>query len=117
MYITNFLFLMSIMIPIMVYCISTMIYMKMFSNRMKMTPFECGFDSMNKSRIPFSMRFFLLAVLFIVFDIEIVLITPFPIMLIYNINSMLMITFSFIMLILLIGLIHEWSEGSLEWNN
>lgn len=117
MYITNFLFLISIIIPIIVYCISTIIYIKMFSNRIKITPFECGFDSINKSRIPFSIRFFLLAVLFIVFDIEIVLITPFPIILIYNINIILIITFRFIILILLIGLIHEWREGSLEWNN
>nr|YP_009400216.1 NADH dehydrogenase subunit 3 [Zeylanicobdella arugamensis]AQT26254.1 NADH dehydrogenase subunit 3 [Zeylanicobdella arugamensis] len=114
---TSFMFMLSIIVPIMVYLISTLLYMKSNSDRMKMSPFECGFDTFNKSRIPFSTRFFLLAVLFVIFDIEIVLITPFPIMMNLSLSGSMLLTYMFIMLILLIGLIHEWNEGSLNWNN
>nr|DAZ85778.1 TPA_asm: NADH dehydrogenase subunit 3 [Piscicola geometra] len=110
------IFIMSMIVPTLVYLISTLLYMKSNSDRMKMSPFECGFDTMNSSRIPFSTRFFLLAVLFIVFDIEIVLITPFPLLLLMlSMNYQMMLTFMFIMFILLLGLIHEWKEGSLNW--
>nr|YP_010448463.1 NADH dehydrogenase subunit 3 [Codonobdella sp. B45A]QWT29625.1 NADH dehydrogenase subunit 3 [Codonobdella sp. IK-2021]UTS56334.1 NADH dehydrogenase subunit 3 [Codonobdella sp. B45A] len=115
MYVSLTIFLMSMLVPVVVYVMSTLLYMKSNSDRMKMSPFECGFDTMNSSRTPFSTRFFLLAVLFIVFDIEIVLITPFPILLMVSLNYQMMMSFMFIMLILLLGLIHEWSEGSLNW--
>jgi NADH-ubiquinone oxidoreductase chain 3 len=93
--------------------------LKMRSNadREKSSPFECGFDPNRRARIPFSLRFFLLAVIFIIFDIEIVLIMPLPIIhLLTNHPSALhgLLTF---LLILLIGLLHEWHEGSLNWSN
>nr|YP_009974926.1 NADH dehydrogenase subunit 3 [Alitta succinea]QNJ33887.1 NADH dehydrogenase subunit 3 [Alitta succinea] len=79
----------------------------------KSTPFECGFDPHSSARIPFSLRFFILAVLFLVFDIEIALLMPIPTMI--NLNTMVkgaLITFC---LILIAGLYHEWNESSLEW--
>jgi len=79
----------------------------------KRTPFECGFDPHNSARIPFSIRFFILAVLFLVFDIEIALLLPIPsIQYITFTSKLLLIIFS---LILLLGLYHEWNEASLEW--
>nr|QWT71547.1 NADH dehydrogenase subunit 3 [Limnodrilus hoffmeisteri] len=91
--------------------------MRTHSDREKSSPFECGFDPNRSARIPFSLRFFLLAVIFIIFDIEIVLIMPIPILhLLISYPSTLYGALTFL-LILLIGLLHEWKEGSLNWSN
>lgn len=76
-------------------------------SRNKRTPFECGFDPKDSARLPFSMRFFLLAVVFLVFDIEVALL--FPVVLgmgLCRVVRSLLASFVFL-LILLFGLIHE----------
>lgn len=76
-------------------------------DREKASPFECGFDPKNKARIPFSTRFFLLAVIFLVFDVEIVLLMPAPVIMARRaVNSILFRTFLFL-IILIVGLLHE----------
>nr|YP_009128924.1 NADH dehydrogenase subunit 3 [Saxidomus purpurata]AJT47994.1 NADH dehydrogenase subunit 3 [Saxidomus purpurata] len=84
----------------------------------KLTAFECGFDPLSSSRMPFSMRFFLVALLFLVFDMEMVLLFPY----IFSLKIMFLemglyskvMCFLFLM-VLLGGLVHEVNEGSLEW--
>mgnify|MGYP003396546987 CR=1 len=78
-----------------------------YSDREKCSPFECGFDPKNTARIPFSLRFFLLGIIFIVFDIEIVLVIPLPLLSITNYLPSSFITASIFILILILGLIHE----------
>nr|YP_010574766.1 NADH dehydrogenase subunit 3 [Verconia nivalis]UZI00337.1 NADH dehydrogenase subunit 3 [Verconia nivalis] len=81
----------------------------------KLTAFECGFDPLSKMRSPFSTRFFLLVVVFLIFDVEIALL--FPILSTFSSNLSLM-TISVLMtflFILLMGVFHEWNEGALDW--
>jgi NADH-ubiquinone oxidoreductase chain 3 len=76
-------------------------------DREKRSPFECGFDPKNSARLPFSSRFFLIAVLFIIFDVEIALLLPIPITITTSrIKSWALIRSTFL-LILTIGLYHE----------
>lgn len=90
---------------------------KSFYDREKRSPFECGFDPINSSRIPFSIRFFLITIIFLIFDVEIALILP--IILIYKTSNIWNWTLTSIIfiVILLIGLIHEWNQGALNWTN
>nr|AEK84221.1 NADH dehydrogenase subunit 3 [Alcithoe wilsonae] len=85
------------------------------SDREKNSPFECGFDPIKSARLPFSLRFFLLAIIFLIFDVEIVLL--FPILSSMNSSFSMSLMFSVFMflVILIIGLFHEWNEGSLDW--
>nr|NP_112427.1 NADH dehydrogenase subunit 3 [Tetrodontophora bielanensis]AAK30946.1 NADH dehydrogenase subunit 3 [Tetrodontophora bielanensis] len=95
--------------------LNSMIANKSMMDREKISPFECGFNPLYYARAPFSMRFFLIAIIFLIFDVEITLIMPLPIML-YSKTLINMITLgSFFIIILLIGLYHEWNQGALYW--
>nr|YP_001256906.1 NADH dehydrogenase subunit 3 [Reticulitermes santonensis]ABN10437.1 NADH dehydrogenase subunit 3 [Reticulitermes santonensis] len=108
---------MTIMISTIVMMVATLISKKTHEEREKSSPFECGFDPKNSARLPFSSRFFLIAVIFLIFDVEIALLLPMPItMTTSNMKSWMLIS-SLFLLILIIGLYHEWNQGSLEWSN
>nr|ACR50245.1 NADH dehydrogenase subunit 3 [Amblyglyphidodon leucogaster] len=81
----------------------------------KLSPYECGFDPLGSARLPFSMRFFLVAILFLLFDLEIALLLPLPW---GDQLSSPLLTFSWafaILVLLTLGLIYEWLQGGLEW--
>nr|APG38468.1 NADH dehydrogenase subunit 3 [Kaloula conjuncta negrosensis] len=81
----------------------------------KLSPYECGFDPLGSARLPYSMRFFLVAILFLLFDLEIALLLPSP-WATQLLSPSSTILWAFIILILLtIGLIYEWLQGGLEW--
>nr|AJO67570.1 NADH dehydrogenase subunit 3 [Somatochlora alpestris] len=104
-------------ITTMIMMIASILSKKPILDREKSSPFECGFDPFNKSRIPFSLRFFLIAVIFLIFDVEIAMLLPMMITLpMSNINSWTMVSLIFIA-ILLVGLFHEWNQGALEWTS
>nr|NP_957761.1 NADH dehydrogenase subunit 3 [Ophiopholis aculeata]AAR01205.1 NADH dehydrogenase 3 [Ophiopholis aculeata] len=81
----------------------------------KVSPYECGFDPINSARLPFSFRFFLVAILFLIFDLEIAILLILP-FLTSSINGT---SVGFILLIFLliltIGLWYEWDNGGLDW--
>nr|QHZ87522.1 NADH dehydrogenase subunit 3 [Mesopodagrion tibetanum] len=90
---------------------------KSIIDREKSSPFECGFDPFYVARIPFSLKFFLIAVIFLIFDVEIAIILPTMMVFKESEPTMWMITFSIFILILLVGLYYEWHQGALEWSN
>nr|YP_010251434.1 NADH dehydrogenase subunit 3 [Aenigmachanna gollum]QTW91612.1 NADH dehydrogenase subunit 3 [Aenigmachanna gollum] len=81
----------------------------------KLSPYECGFDPLGSARLPFSLRFFLIAILFLLFDLEIALLLPLPWG--DQLTSPLLTFFwaTTILVILTLGLIYEWLQGGLEW--
>nr|QBK82316.1 NADH dehydrogenase subunit 3 [Hieraaetus morphnoides] len=81
----------------------------------KLSPYECGFDPLGSARLPFSIRFFLVAILFLLFDLEIALLLPLPwaIQLQYPLTTLAWA--SVIISLLTLGLIYEWLQGGLEW--
>uniref|UniRef100_UPI00300154F4 NADH dehydrogenase subunit 3 n=1 Tax=Yangisunda ramosa TaxID=3019675 RepID=UPI00300154F4 len=81
----------------------------------KSTPFECGFNPISLKRLPFSMHFFLIAVLFLIFDIEIIIILPMTLTLKTSMMKLWLITSILFIIILLMGLYHEWMNGMLNW--
>nr|AML26608.1 NADH dehydrogenase subunit 3 [Platypodinae sp. BMNH 1274714] len=85
------------------------------NDREKSSPFECGFEPFSSPRMPFSIHFFIIAIIFVIFDVELVLLFPtIPSMKLSNPASMSITIFMFI-LILLMGLYHEWNKGALNW--
>nr|QEQ13755.1 NADH dehydrogenase subunit 3 [Xenopus fraseri]QEQ13768.1 NADH dehydrogenase subunit 3 [Xenopus fraseri] len=81
----------------------------------KLSPYECGFDPLGSARLPFSMRFFLIAILFLLFDLEIALLLPSP-WAVQLISSSTVIAWAALILTLLtLGLVYEWTQGGLEW--
>nr|YP_003457103.1 NADH dehydrogenase subunit 3 [Oneirodes thompsoni]BAI77177.1 NADH dehydrogenase subunit 3 [Oneirodes thompsoni] len=81
----------------------------------KLSPYECGFDPVGSARLPFSLRFFLVAILFLLFDLEIALLLPLPW---GNQLASPLLTFSWaslVLALLTLGLIYEWLQGGLEW--
>nr|ADW66070.1 NADH dehydrogenase subunit 3 [Geocolaptes olivaceus] len=81
----------------------------------KLSPYECGFDPLGSARLPFSIRFFLVAILFLLFDLEIALLLPLPWATQLQ-SPITTLTWTFtIILLLTLGLVYEWIQGGLEW--
>nr|AMW67975.1 NADH dehydrogenase subunit 3 [Balmes birmanus] len=117
MYMMFIISMIILMICSIMMLIASILSKKSFYDREKNSPFECGFDPKSSARMPFSLHFFLIAIIFLIFDVEIALLLP--IIVIMNFSNLLMwiSTSMFFIMILLIGLYHEWNQGALEWIN
>nr|YP_010574466.1 NADH dehydrogenase subunit 3 [Chaetodipus penicillatus]UZH94560.1 NADH dehydrogenase subunit 3 [Chaetodipus penicillatus] len=82
----------------------------------KVTPYECGFDPISSARLPFSMKFFLVAITFLLFDLEIALLLPLPWALQFPMTFSVTTLTVALILILSLGLAYEWSQNGLEWD-
>nr|YP_009650358.1 NADH dehydrogenase subunit 3 [Bactrocera biguttula]QCF39416.1 NADH dehydrogenase subunit 3 [Bactrocera biguttula] len=106
-----------IIIASVVMMLASILSKKALTDREKCSPFECGFDPKSSSRLPFSLRFFLITIIFLIFDVEIALILP-MVLIISTSNMMVWTTTSIVfIIILIIGLYHEWNQGMLNWSN
>ena len=81
----------------------------------KLSAYECGFEPFNDSRMEFDVRFYLVAILFIIFDLEIAFLFPWAIAL-KEIGITGLIAMIIFLLVLVIGFIYEWNKGALEWD-
>ena len=80
----------------------------------KLSAYECGFEPFNDSRMEFDIRFYLVAILFIIFDLEIAFLFPWAITL-GNIGIFGFVSMMIFLSILTVGFIYEWKKGALDW--
>ena len=80
----------------------------------KLSAYECGFEAFDDSRMEFDVRFYLVAILFIIFDLEIAFLFPWAISL-GNIGALGFWSMMIFLSVLTIGFIYEWKKGALEW--
>jgi NADH-quinone oxidoreductase subunit A len=80
----------------------------------KNSPYECGFEAFEDARMKFDVRFYLVAILFILFDLEIAFLFPWAIVL-KEIGTFGFVSMMIFLAILTVGFIYEWMKGALEW--
>jgi NADH-quinone oxidoreductase subunit A len=81
----------------------------------KLAPYECGFEAYEDTRMKFDVRYYLVAILFIVFDLEIAFLFPWAVAL-NKIGLFGLLAMGVFLLILVVGFIYEWKKGALEWD-
>ena len=80
----------------------------------KLSAYECGFEAFDDSRMEFDVRFYLVAILFIIFDLEIAFLFPWAVSL-GNIGLMGFLSMMIFLFILSVGFVYEWKKGALDW--
>jgi len=80
----------------------------------KNSPYECGFEAFEDARMKFDVRYYLVAILFIIFDLEIAFLVPWSVVL-DDISGAAFAAMGIFLFILVIGFIYEWKKGALEW--
>ena len=84
-------------------------------NRAKQEPYECGMHPSGDAREPFSVKFYLVAMLFIIFDIEIVFLYPWAVVF-RHLGAFGLLEMGLFVAVLLVGLVYAWKKGGLEWD-
>jgi len=80
----------------------------------KNSPYECGFEAFEDARMKFDVRYYLVAILFIIFDLEIAFLVPWAVVL-DSISGAAFAAMAIFLFILVVGFIYEWKKGALEW--
>jgi NADH:ubiquinone oxidoreductase subunit 3 (chain A) len=81
----------------------------------KLSAYECGFEAFEDTRMKFDVRYYLVAILFIVFDLEIAFLFPWAVAL-DAVGIVAMAAMGVFLLVLVVGFIYEWKKGALEWD-
>ena len=81
----------------------------------KLSAYECGFPAFGDARTKFDVRFYLVAILFIIFDLEIAFLFPWAVVL-DSIGVFGLVSMGIFLFILVVGFIYEWKKGALEWD-
>jgi len=81
----------------------------------KLAPYECGFEAFEDSRMRFDVRYYLVAILFIIFDLEIAFLFPWAVSL-DEIGGFGLVAMASFLAILVVGFVYEWRKGALEWD-
>ena len=81
----------------------------------KLSPYECGFEAFDDSRMKFDVRYYLVAILFIIFDLEIAFLFPWAVSL-DTVGKFGRLSMALFLAILVVGFIYEWKKGALEWD-
>ena len=90
-------------------------FARFHSDPAKLSPYECGFDAFEDTRTKFDVRYYLVAILFIVFDLEIAFLFPWAVAL-GKIGLFGLVAMGIFLGILVVGFIYEWKKGALEWD-
>ncbi len=80
----------------------------------KLSPYECGFEAFEDARLKFDVRYYLVAILFIIFDLEIAFLFPWAVAL-DGLGLTALLAMAFFLLLLVVGFIYEWRKGALQW--
>jgi NADH-quinone oxidoreductase subunit A len=86
-----------------------------YGDRDKLSAYECGFEAFEDSRMKFDVRYYLVAILFIIFDLEIAFLFPWAVVL-DSIGLFGLVAMGIFLLVLVVGFIYEWKKGALEWD-
>ena len=81
----------------------------------KLSPYECGFEAFDDSRTKFDVRYYLVAILFIIFDLEIAFLFPWAVSL-DTVGKFGLLSMGLFLAILVVGFVYEWKKGALEWD-
>ncbi|MEO6967763.1 MAG: NADH-quinone oxidoreductase subunit A [Rhodanobacteraceae bacterium] len=81
----------------------------------KLSPYECGFEAFEDARLKFDVRYYLVAILFIIFDLEIAFLFPWATVF-AKIGLTALIEMALFLLLLIVGFVYVWKKGALEWD-
>nr|YP_010872894.1 NADH dehydrogenase subunit 3 [Pheidole megacephala]WGV34093.1 NADH dehydrogenase subunit 3 [Pheidole megacephala] len=116
MYSMIFFVLIPLFISLMMMFLNLFISKKSYKDQEKASPFECGFDPISPPHLPFSIQFFLISLIFLIFDIELTLLIPLIILTSLKFNLVMIICSIIFFFLLIIGLYLEYTENSIDWN-
>jgi len=103
----------SIILAFILFLLSYFLVIKQYDAE-KISAYECGFDPFSDSRSRFDVRFYLVAILFIIFDLEITFLFPWSVSL-SSVDTFGFLTMMYFLFILTIGFVYEWQKGALDW--